>query len=217
MIRFIYNLLWPIGLLFFLPAYLVKMVRRGGYREKFAQRLGIYGADVRAHLSKQTSTWLHAVSVGEVSIALKLANTLRALEPELHCVLTTTTTTGFALANKTAPSWIEVMYTPLDYWPIMRRAFSAILPARIVLIEAEIWPNLAAAAHARRIPLALVNARLSPRSERRYRRFRFFVAPMFRLLDFVCVPERQDIERWAALGIPRDRIRVAGNIKFDTD
>ena len=67
MIRFIYNLLWPIGLLFFLPAYLVKMVRRGGYREKFAQRLGIYGADVRAHLSKQTSTWLHAVSVGEVS------------------------------------------------------------------------------------------------------------------------------------------------------
>src|SRR5437773_7811383 len=217
MIRFIYNLLWPIGLLFFLPAYLVKMVRRGGYREKFAQRLGIYGADVRAHLSKQTSTWLHAVSVGEVSIALKLANTLRALEPELHCVLTTTTTTGFALANKTAPSWIEVMYTPLDYWPIMRRAFSVIRPVRIVLVEAEVWPNLAAAAHARRVPLALVNARLSPRSERRYGRFRFFVGPTFRLLDLVCVPERGDVERWVALGVPRDRIYVTGSIKFDPD
>jgi len=131
--------------------------------------------------------------------------------------LTTTTTTGFALARKSAPSWIEVMYTPLDYWPIMRRAFSAILPARIVLIEAEVWPNLAAAAHARRIPLALVNARLSPRSERRYRRFQFFVAPTFRLLDLVCVPERRDVERWVALGVSRDRIHATGSIKFDPE
>jgi 3-deoxy-D-manno-octulosonic-acid transferase len=217
MIRFIYNLCWPLGLAFFLPGYLRKMIRRGGYREKFGQRLGIYDGEVRNRLSNHRSTWLHAVSVGEVNIALKLANALRVLEPDLHCALTTTTTTGFALARKKAPPWIEVMYTPLDYWPIMRRAFSVIRPARIVLVEAEIWPNLAAATHSRRIPLTLINARLSSRSERRYRRFRFFVAPTFRLLDLVCVPERQDVERWTALGIQRDRIRVTGSIKFDTD
>ena len=217
MIRFIYNLFWPLGLLIFLPSYVAKMIRRGGYRDKFGQRVGIYGTDVRSRLWNQRSTWLHAVSVGEVNIALKLANALRALEPDLHCVLTTTTTTGFALARKTAPPWIEVRYTPLDYWPIMRRAFSVIRPARIVLVEAEVWPNLAAAANVRRIPLALVNARLSPRSERRYRRFRFFVAPTFRLLDLVCVPEQRDVERWRALGVPRDRIHVTGSIKFDPD
>jgi 3-deoxy-D-manno-octulosonic-acid transferase len=217
MIRLIYNLFWPLGLLFFLPGYFTKMIRRGGYREKFGQRLGIYDGEVRNRLSNQCSTWLHAVSVGEVNIALKLANALRALEPDLHCVLTTTTTTGFALARKTAPPWIEVMYTPLDYWPIMRRAFSVIRPARIVLVEAEVWPNLAAAANARRIPLALVNARLSPRSERRYRRFRFFVVPTFRLLDLVCVPERLDVERWAVLGVAQNRIHVTGSIKFDPD
>jgi 3-deoxy-D-manno-octulosonic-acid transferase len=99
----------------------------------------------------------------------------------------------------------------------MRRAFSVIRPARILLIEAEVWPNLAGEAHTRRIPLVLVNARLSPRSERRYRRFRFFVAPIFRLLDLVCVPEGKDIERWTALGVPRDRIDVTGSIKFDPD
>jgi len=123
MIRFLYNLLWPLGLLIFLPGYIAKMIRRGGYREKFGQRLGIYDDAVRNRLSNLCSTWLHAVSVGEVNIALKLANALRVFEPNLHCVLTTTTTTGFALARKTAPAWIEVMYTPLDYWPIMRRAF----------------------------------------------------------------------------------------------
>jgi 3-deoxy-D-manno-octulosonic-acid transferase len=217
MIRFIYNLFWPVGLLFFLPGYVTKMIRRGGYREKFGQRLGMYDRELRDCLSKQRSTWLHAVSVGEVNIALKLANALRGVEPDLRCVLTTTTTTGFALARKNTPPWMEIVYTPLDYRPIMRRAFSVIRPARILLIEAEVWPNLAGEAHTRRIPLVLVNARLSPRSERRYRRFRFFVAPIFRLLDLVCVPEGKDIERWTALGVPRDRIDVTGSIKFDPD
>ncbi|MGC2354188.1 MAG: 3-deoxy-D-manno-octulosonic acid transferase [Candidatus Udaeobacter sp.] len=215
MIRFIYNLLWPLGLLFFLPGYFTKMLRRGGYREKFGQRLGIYDRALCARMSKQRSTWLHAVSVGEVNVALKLANALRTHEPDLHCALTTTTTTGFALARKNAPQWIEVMYTPLDYWPVMRRAFSVIRPVRIVLVEAEIWPNLAAEAHARRIPLALVNARLSARSERRYRQFRFFISPTFRLLDLVCVPEKEDAKRWAALGVSQDRIRLTGSIKYD--
>src|SRR6266571_4989697 len=134
--RFIYNLLWPIGLLFFLPGYLVKMFRRGGYRKKFGQRLAIYGSDVRQRLTQRRWTWLHAVSVGEVGVALKLAEQLRELQPDLHCVLTTTTTTAFSLASKNAPAWIEVMYNPLDFWPIMRRAFSVIKPAKIVLIEA---------------------------------------------------------------------------------
>ncbi len=215
MIRFIYNLFWPIGLLFFLPGYLVKMIRRGGYGEKFGQRLGIYDCELRVRLSKQKSTWLHAVSVGEVNVALKLADSLRALEPDLHCVLTTTTTTGFALANKNAPAWIEVIYTPLDYWPIMRRAFAVIRPTRIVLVEAEVWPNLVALAHERRIPTILVNARLSPRSERRFRRFRFFVAPTFRLLDLICAQEPDDVDRWVAIGVARDRIRAVGSIKYD--
>ena len=217
MIRFVYNLLWPIGLLLFLPGYFIKMVRRGGYRKKFGQRLGIYDRELRIGLSKQRSTWMHAVSVGEVNIALRLANALRELEPDLHCVLTTTTTTGFAFAKQSAPAWIEIMYTPLDYWPIMRRAFSVIRPARIVLAEAEVWPNLAAEAHTRRIPLALVNARLSPRSERRYRRFRFFVAPTFRLLYLVCVQEPEDAERWRRIGADRSRIKYTGSIKYDPD
>ena len=217
MIRFVYNLLWPLGLFFFLPAYFLKMLRRGGYRQKFGQRLGFYDRDLRARLLKQRSTWLHAVSVGEVNIALKVANSLRSLEPDLHCVLTTTTTTGFALATRNAAAWIEVMYTPLDYWPIMRRAFSVIRPVRILLVEAEVWPNLVAFAHAHKVPIALVNARLSPKSESRFQRFRFFVAPTFRLLDLVCVQEPGDADRWQRIGVERSRIMWTGSIKYDPE
>ena len=215
--RFVYNLLWPLGLLLFLPGYIVKMIRRGGYRKKFGQRLGRYDVGLRSRLRKRRSTWLHAVSVGEVAVALKLAARLRTFEPDQPCVLTTTTTTGFAFANKNAPDWIEVMYTPLDFWPIMRRALSVICPSKVVLVEAEVWPNLVAEAHARQIPIALVNARLSPRSERRFRQFHFVVAPIFARLDLVCVQDADDIERWAALGVDRARIRHVGSIKYDPE
>jgi len=193
------------------------MFRRGNYREKFGQRLGIYDAHLRARLYWKKAFWLHAVSVGEVTIALKLARQIRILKPNQDCVLTTTTTTGFAFANQNAPEWMEVMYSPLDFWPIMRRAFATISPKAIILIEAEVWPNLVAEAHAREIPIALVNARLSPRSEKRFRMFRSFVAPTFRLLDAICVQNLEDIERWKAIGAEEEKISHVGSIKYDPE
>jgi 3-deoxy-D-manno-octulosonic-acid transferase len=215
MIRFFYNLLFPVALLFFLPGILVKMVRRGNYRHKFGQRFGFYDRALRDRLRGGDRTWIHAVSVGEVMIALKLAEKLRELEPALRVVLTTTTTTGFAIATKDSPEWIEVLYNPLDFWPVMQRAFHVIHPQRVILVEAEVWPNLAAEAYRRSLPLALVNARLSTRSERRFRKFRFAIAPTFRLLDLVCVQESEDVPRWEALGVDLERIEVVGSIKFD--
>lgn len=215
MIRFIYNLLWPVGLLLFLPGYLAKMFRRGGYRKNFGQRLGFYAAGARKHLRNNHPTWIHAVSVGEVVIALRLADELRALRPDLHCVLTTTTATGYALAEKSAPEWIRVLYAPLDFWPVMRRAFRLIAPQRVILIEAEVWPNLVAVARKWKITVTLANARLSPRSERRFRRFRLFVAPVFRQLDLVCVASSEEAERWKKLGVASSRIQCVGNIKYD--
>jgi 3-deoxy-D-manno-octulosonic-acid transferase len=217
MIRLFYNLLYPLGLLLFLPGQIAKLLRRGNYRHKFGQRLGIYDRDVQARLASHRSTWIHAVSVGEVAIALKLSAKLKELDPECFCVLTTTTTTGFAFATKEAGDGMEVLYSPLDFWPVMRRAYAIIRPIRLVLVEAEVWPNLAAEARRRRLPLALVNARLSQRSELRFRRFRFLVAPTFRCLDLVCVQEPEDIERWVALGVPRERIHQLGSIKYDPE
>ena len=150
-------------------------------------------------------------------IALKLAAQMKEEDPALRVVLTTTTTTGRALARKEAPDWIEVLYTPLDFWPIMRRAFAVIRPSRIVLVEAEVWPNLTAIAHRRKIPLALVNARLSPRSERRFRKFNFFVRPYFHRLDLVCVQEGEDVARWRSLGARPESIYPVGSIKYDPE
>jgi 3-deoxy-D-manno-octulosonic-acid transferase len=215
MIRFFYNLLYPLGFLFFLPGQVGKLARRGNYRHKLGQRFGFYDAEVRARLARHRCTWIHAVSVGEVAIALKLAAKLRQLDPQFFGVVTTTTTTGFQVAASQATATLEVLYKPLDFWPIVRRAFAVVRPVRIILVEAEVWPNLAAEARNRRIPLALVNARLSRRSEARFQRFRSLIAPTFRCLDAVCVQEPEDVARWTALGVPRDRIHHVGSIKYD--
>ena len=215
MIRLFYNLLYPVGLIFFLPGQIAKLLRRGNYRHKLGQRFGFYDAEVRARLARHRCTWIHAVSVGEVTIALKLAAKLRQRDPQFFAVITTTTTTGFQVATAQATDAMEVLYSPLDFWPIIRRAYAVIRPVRIILVEAEVWPNLAAEARNRRIPLALVNARLSKRSEARFLRLRFLIAPTFRCLDAICVQEPEDIERWAELGVSRERIHHVGSIKFD--
>jgi 3-deoxy-D-manno-octulosonic-acid transferase len=215
MIRFFYNLLYPLGFLLFLPGQISKLLRRGNYRHKVGQRFGFYDAEVRARLNARRCTWIHAVSVGEVSVALKLIAKLRQLDPEFFCALTTTTTTGFQVATADAGDGVEVLYSPLDFWPITRRAFAVIGPVRVVLVEAEVWPNLAAEARDRRIPLALVNARLSRRSEARFQRFRSLIAPTFRCLDAICVQEPEDIQRWIDLGVSRERIHHVGSIKYD--
>jgi 3-deoxy-D-manno-octulosonic-acid transferase len=217
MIRLLYNILWPVGLLLLLPGYLRKMFRRGGYRRKFGQRFGLYDKGVRGRLASKPVIWLHAVSVGEVAIALKLGRAITFVRPETRFALTVTTTTGFAFAEKNAGPEMEVMYSPLDFWPIVRRAFQAIKPERLLLVEAEVWPNLMARTRSMRIPVALVNARLSPRSERRFTTFRRFVGPLFRQLDLICVPEQSDIARWTALSVEPDRIRYTGSIKFDPE
>src|SRR2546421_13079659 len=108
MIRLIYNLLWPLGLLLFLPSHLAKMFRRGGYRKDFGQRLGFYSSAWGRRLHGKSPTWIHAVSVGEGGIALKLAEKLGALRPDLKCVLTTTPTTRHARARRSRPPRMEI-------------------------------------------------------------------------------------------------------------
>jgi 3-deoxy-D-manno-octulosonic-acid transferase len=215
LLRFFYNLLYPLVLVVLLPWLVRRMVQRGKYRHKFGQRFAIYSRRVRHRLRDGGRTWVHAVSVGEVLIALKLIRHLREREPGRRFVLSTTTSTGFALANEQRSDWLEPIYNPLDFFLFTRRALDLIRPDQIVLVEAEVWPNLVCQARHRGIPVALVNARLSPRSESRFRAARLITAPIFNQLDVICVQDPEDIARWQSLGVARERIVRTGSIKFD--
>jgi 3-deoxy-D-manno-octulosonic-acid transferase len=214
-VRLFYNLFFPIVLVILLPGFLLRMLRRGKYRHKFGQRFAIYSARVRQKLSPGGWTWVHAVSVGEVLIALKLIREMKQQDPDLRVVLSTTTSTGYVLANRQRCEWLEPIYHPIDFYWIARRAIRLIRPKQMILVEAEIWPNLTAEAKAQGAKLALVNARLSPRSEQRYRLIRWLAAPIFNQLDLLCVQDPIDQGRWRSLGVRPEKILLTGSIKFD--
>ena len=214
-VRFFYNLLFPIVLLVLLPGFLLRMTRRGNYRHKFGQRFGIYSAGVREKLAGMNRVWVHAVSVGEVNIALKLIQSLREEDPGLAFVLSTTTSTGFKLAVSRKSAWLEPIYSPLDFYPIVRRVVRLIRPRCLILVEAEVWPNLLWEVRQIGAKTALVNARLSPRSEKRYRLARWITAPIFNQLDLLCLQEPRDADRWKSLGLDPAKLVLTGSVKFD--
>jgi len=209
----IYNLGFPIAFLGMLPGFARRMIRRGNYRRKFGQRFARYDRRTLERLAGGGRVWVHSISVGETLLALRLIRQMRELRPDLRVVLSATTSTGFALAEENASEWLEAVYNPVDAWPLARRALQTLKPERLIFIEA-IWPNLLAQAAARGIPTALV-ARLSPRSEGRFRRFRAFTGPIFRLLDTISVQDPEDVARWESLGADPARVHCTGNTKFD--
>jgi 3-deoxy-D-manno-octulosonic-acid transferase len=216
MLRRIYNLLFPFVFVLLLPGYLRRMVRRGNYRPALGQRFGFYAPVLRARLAQGPARpWIQAVSVGEMLVALKLIAALRARCPGTPLILSTTTTTGFALATERAGPGVEIVYTPIDDAGCVRRAFDVLRPSRVIIVDGGLWPNFLWEAHARGLHVALVNARLSPRSEGRWHRFSFVARQVMQLLDLVCVPEAADVARWQTLGVPAGRVRQTGSIKFD--
>lgn len=211
----LYNLLLPIALLVGFPSFIVKGIRRGGLARNFRQRFGRFRPGTLRKLEGENPLWVHAVSVGEIFLALKIIGALHDRAPDLPVVLSTTTTTGFAVANERASGRLTVIHNPVDLPLVVSRVVRALRPAALVLVEAEVWPNLVRRLGREGVPVILANARLSPRSERRYRKFRSLVEPIFSQLDAVTVPFEADRARWASLGVPAERITTMGSVKFD--
>ena len=219
----LYNLALPLGLGLMLPGAFIKMRRRNGRWQDLAQRIGFFPAGTQAAikaLPQRERFWVHAVSVGEVGVAKKLISRLLKTNADLGIVLSTTTPTGYALATELAAQnagRVVAIYSPIDLPGVGRLMLERIQPTQLVLVEAEVWPNLTAAASRLGIPISLVNARLSPRSARRYRKFSWLVGPVFRMLKQVLVQEADDIARWQGFGVDKERIHFTGSIKYDPE
>lgn len=219
----LYNLLLPVGLVFMLPGAIVKMRRRNGRWRDLAQRIGCFDVETSAAIAalpQRERLWVHAVSVGEVGVAQKLMTRLLQADPGMGIVLSTTTPTGHALAVDFArkfPKRVVPIFSPVDFPGVGRLMLERIQPTQLVLVEAEVWPNLTASAERLGIPVSLVNARLSPRSERRYKKYRWLVEPVFRMLRQVLVQEQADIARWESFGVDSECIHLTGSIKYDPD
>lgn len=180
------------------------------YWERFEERFG-FG---RSRL-EQPGIWVHAVSVGEVVAASSLIARLREIYPAYPIVVTTVTPTGAQRVRDLFGDDVLHSYAPYDTIGSVRRFFDRMQPHLAIVMETELWPNLYAACGARGIPLVLANARISPRSVQRYRRFIGLFRQALSNGIVIAAQSAQDAERFLSLGADPKRTSVTGNLKAD--
>jgi 3-deoxy-D-manno-octulosonic-acid transferase len=213
--RILYNILFTVFFVLSSPYYFMRMRRRGHWRNGFGQRFGRYDAKFKQAITNRQTLWMHAVSVGEVNICTQLIRALEPRVPNIKIIVSTTTTTGMGELNRKLPNHISKIYYPIDTRACVHRALITIRPEAAVLIEGEIWPNFIWRTRAMDIPLFLVNARLSERSARRYKRFGFLFRGLFAAFTGVGAQNEADAARLLELGCRSEAIHVVGGLKYD--
>jgi 3-deoxy-D-manno-octulosonic-acid transferase len=220
----IYSLLMGATALLLTPYWLIQSARHGKYLSNLGQRLGFSFPGLAAvSSSREKAIWLHAVSVGEVLSSVTLARRLKETFPDRPLIISTTTLTGKALARERLNFADGFLYFPLDWAFAVRRAIKAVRPAVVVIIETEIWPNFLRESAKQNLPVAFVSGRISDRSFARYQKylgfFGFFLRPLYRgalaSASIFLMQSEIDAKRIRTLGAAPERVKIAGNLKYD--
>ncbi len=212
---FFYNILFAIGYTLMLPKFISRMRKRGGYKADFGQRLGKFSPEIAARLSEKPRIWVHAVSVGEATLAGTVIRQLRALTPQDSFIISTTSSTGHAICEKLLERDDILIYLPIDFPHVIRRSLRIINAKALVLTESEFWPNLIRALNRKGIPILLVNGRISDQSAPRYKKLKFFFSPVLNGFSSLLVQSEIDRDRLIDAGAPTEKIKVMGSVKFD--
>ncbi len=158
--------------------------------------------------------WIHAASVGETNAILPLIDNILDSNPHVHILLTTGTRTSAEIAARRLPPRAVHQYVPLDVPQYVKRFLDHWKPTLAIFTESDIWPNLILGTSERRIPLVLVNARMSPRSIRRWRKYAGIGRPLFSRFAAVLAQNTQIARAIKWLGAPN--VITAGNLKIDS-
>ena len=212
-----YNLLFPFIFLLFFPGLIIKLIRRPGHKENYLERFGIFSKNKAQNLLKfNASSWVHAVSVGETVVATSFINELLIKHPNEKIVLSTTTTTGQELAQKNFANNpnVKIIFCPIDFYFFVKKALSLVNPNKLIIFETEIWPNLIHLAYKKDIPIFMVNARMSDKSFRGYKKIEKIISGILNKISKICVQSEIDLTRFKEL-TPKENCYLTGNMKFD--
>ena len=209
--RILYDIVFFFFSFLYLPFFFIQGKHRGG----FLQRFGVVPKREREQLAGKKVIWVHAVSVGEMSQAVRFAQELKRRIESTTIVLTATTVAGKELAEKLKAPDDVVLYFPIDFRCCVRSFIRVVQPRVLAILETEIWPNLICELSAKKIPVFIVNGRLSDRAIQGYRRVRFFLKAILNRLTQAAVQDHEMRGRFIKLGMDQRRVTVTGNMKFD--
>ncbi|WP_372018274.1 lipid IV(A) 3-deoxy-D-manno-octulosonic acid transferase [Pseudoxanthomonas sp. 10H] len=206
--------LYSFALYLLSPFTLYHLISRGfrvhEYFRRWDERYATYGRQ-----PGRPCVWLHAVSVGEVNAAAPLVNALLKQRPDIRWVITTITPTGSDRVRALWGERVEHVYLPYDLPGSTARFLQHFRPSLALIMETELWPNMLFGCRDLRIPVYILNARLSARSLRGYRLLRPLIGRALRTVKCVAAQSAADARRFQKLGARADQVRVLGNLKYD--
>lgn len=205
------NAAYGVAIVLASPWIVWSAVRHGKYREGFAEK---FLGHVPLRAGNRPCVWLHAVSVGEVNLLAKVIAELVERRPDCEIVVSTTTKTGFDLAQRKYSAH-TVFYCPLDFTWATAAACRRVRPDVLVLAELELWPNLIRAAKRQGSRVAVINGRLSDNSFRGYGRLRIIVSRILRQIDLIAAQNSETANRFQQLGATPNNVQITGSVKFD--
>lgn len=209
--RYLYTLLFYLMLPFIFLRLIWRSRKAPAYRQRLWERLG-FGSVRSNH-----SIWIHCVSLGETIAATPLIKALKSLYPQHDIIITNMTPTGSARVKSTFGDSVLNCYIPYDVPDAIQRFIKRINPQILVVMETELWPNLFAACKQHHIPVFVMNARLSEKSARGYRKIKSITTEIFSAVSGLAVQAHADAERFVEIGMPRERMKITGNMKFDLE
>ncbi|MCA4001187.1 lipid IV(A) 3-deoxy-D-manno-octulosonic acid transferase [Vibrio vulnificus] len=210
LVRLLYTLLLALAA----PLLLFGLYRSKPNKPKFCQRWKEHFGITPKLVGQNQPLWIHAVSVGESLAAIPLIKEIKEKTPDQVIVVTTTTSTGAEQIAKLG-NLVEHRYMPIDFAFAVRGFLKAINPAKMLIIETELWPNTLATVHKANIPIIVVNARLSEKSQQNYAKVQSLFNLIHPCLSKVLCQSQADADRFAKLGVPTSKLCVTGSIKFD--
>lgn len=208
-------ILYDFILILCIPFYFIFLFFKNKFSFKVFRRFNSLDENTLNLIKGKETIWIHAVSLGEVLTCKTLINELSSQNPERVILITTITTTGKIAAEKISENNVTSLFLPFDISFLISHFIKKINPKMLILMETELWPNLLYYIERNKIPVLVLNARLSDRSFNKYRFFSWFVRNLTKDIKIFCVQSQIDMERFLKLGIVRNRVKVAGNMKFD--
>ena len=208
---YFYVVLFYLLLPFWAVFHYVRGLKKKDYHARWKEFFGFYAKN-----HTQQVVWLHAASVGEVEAANVLINYFRDHSP-YKVLITTSTEPGYQRVRALQGNGVEHVYLPVDTPTAIARFLNHFQPKLAVIMETEIWPVLFSKCAEKSIPLFIVNARLSEKSTKGYRKLKFFLAKVFSEISAVLVQTELDAHRYQEIGVSAEIITVSGNLKLDMD
>lgn len=209
--RYLYTVLFYLALPFFFLRLLWRSRKNPAYRHRWEERLGFSPQQLK------NCIWVHAVSVGETIAAIPLIKALKKEFPDLPLLVTNMTPTGAVRTKAAFGDTVLQAYIPYDLPDAVARFLERIHPSILIVMETELWPNLYHECKKRNIPILLANARLSEKSARGYQMITPLTRDIFSSIRIVASQAKADAERFILLGMPKDRVQILGNLKFDLE